>query len=63
MSHSASQSSLLLKIVMEESNNRNNKSDKERKTRVVKSNVDVTIVKDAKSFIDKVIEVRGLNKE
>ena len=49
--------------VKEERNNGNNKSDKERKTRVVKSNVDVTIVKDAKSFIDKVIEVRGLNKD
>ena len=49
--------------VKEERNNGNHKTDKERKIRVVKSNVDVTIVKDAKSFIDKVIEVRGLNKD
>ena len=46
-----------------ERNNGNNKSDKERKIRVVKSIVDVIIVKDTKSFIDKVIEVRGLNKD
>ena len=29
----------------------------------MKSIVDFTIVKDVKSFIDKVIEVRGLNKD
>ena len=37
-------------------------SQKKTKTHVVQSEVDVTIVKDAKSFIDKVIEVRGLNR-
>ena len=41
--------------VKEERNNGNNKPAKERKTRVVKPNVDVTIFKDAKSFINKMI--------
>ena len=48
--------------VKEDDEDENKTSQKKTKTHVVQSEVDVTIVKDAKSFIDKVIEVRGLNR-
>ena len=49
---------------MKEDNEHENKTSqkKKRKNHVVQSEVDGTIVKDATSFIDKVIEVRGLNR-
>ena len=41
--------------VKEDDKDENKTSQKKTKTHVVQSEVDVTIVKDAKSFIDKVI--------
>ena len=46
-----------------ESEDDKKKSNKKSKKHIVKSEVDVTIVKDIKGFVDKVIEARGLDQD
>ena len=46
-----------------ESDDKSKKSNKKCKTQIVKPEVDVTVVKDAKGFVERVIEARGLEKK